>query len=72
MTAAEPVIIYGKDACPYTKAAREADAARGPVTYVNVKADPSALAKMLTLSNGQRSVPVIVENGQVTVGYGGT
>jgi len=27
---------------------------------------------MLEHSGGQRSVPVIVEDGQVTLGYGGT
>jgi hypothetical protein len=27
---------------------------------------------MLRYSNGQRRVPVIVEDGEVTVGYGGT
>jgi hypothetical protein len=28
--------------------------------------------EMLRYSNGQRRVPVIVEDGEVTVGYGGT
>lgn len=27
---------------------------------------------MLAHSNGQRQVPVIVEDGKVTIGYGGT
>jgi len=27
---------------------------------------------MLKLSNGRRDVPVIVENGKVKIGYGGT
>lgn len=66
------VVIYGKDSCPYTLSAREAYEARGPVTYVNVKRDPAGLARMLELSGGQRRVPVIVEHGAVTVGYGGT
>lgn len=72
MTPAEPVLIFGKDTCPYTIAARDAYAARGPVTYVNVKKDPAELERMLTYSKGQRRVPVIVEGGQVTIGYGGT
>jgi hypothetical protein len=33
--------------------------------------DPDALEKMLVLSKGQRKIPVIVENGLVTVGYRG-
>jgi glutaredoxin 3 len=40
--------------------------------YVNVKKDPAGLSKMLEHSNGRRSVPVIVENGKVTIGFGGT
>jgi glutaredoxin len=38
---------------------------------VNVKKDVSELERMIRLSGG-RQVPVIVENGQVTVGFGGT
>lgn len=63
--------IYGKDSCPYTRAAVEAYKAKG-AEYINVKKDPAALARMLELSNGRRAVPVIVEDGKVTIGYGGT
>ena len=67
------VTIYGKDACPYTQAARDDFAARGfDVSYVDVKKDPAQLAHMLTLTRGRRAVPVIVEDGRVTVGFGGT
>jgi len=37
-----------------------------------VKASPDQLAEMLRHSKGQRRVPVIVEDGEVTIGYGGT
>jgi len=38
-----------------------------------VKADRSALARMLELSGNIRRVPVIVEaDGKVTIGFGGT
>ena len=40
--------------------------------YVNVKKDQAGLARMLEHSNGRRAVPVIVENGTVTIGFGGT
>lgn len=67
------VQIFGKDTCPYTQAARDDYAARGvEVVYRNVKKDPAALAEMLALSHGKRYVPVIVEAGQVTIGFGGT
>jgi len=37
-----------------------------------VKKDPAALATMLDYSMGRRAVPVIVEGGKVTIGFGGT
>lgn len=40
--------------------------------YVDVKKDPAGLARMLEFSGGRRVVPVIVEDGQVTIGFGGT
>ena len=68
------VVIYGKEHCPYTQAARDHYAGRGvEVEYVNVKADKAAMTRMLELSGGHRKVPVIVEDGgKVTIGFGGT
>jgi glutaredoxin 3 len=68
------VMIYGKDSCPYTQAARDDYAKRGiPFEYVNVKKNAAELDRMLVLSNGRRAVPVIVEtDGSVTIGFGGT
>lgn len=43
-----------------------------PFEYVNVKRSREGLERMLGYSGGERSVPVVVENGQVTVGFGGT
>ena len=40
--------------------------------YFNVKKDHAALARMLEHSSGARKVPVIVDNGKVTIGFGGT
>jgi glutaredoxin 3 len=37
-----------------------------------VKKDPALLAEMLALSKGRREVPVILEGGKVTIGFGGT
>ncbi|HUL75069.1 MAG TPA: UXX-star (seleno)protein family 1 [Vicinamibacterales bacterium] len=65
--------IFGKDTCPYTQAAIE-DYERRQVAfeYVNVKKSAADLERMLSFSNGQRRVPVIVEDGKVTIGFGGT
>jgi glutaredoxin 3 len=67
------VVIFGKDSCPYTNAARDDYMGRGiPVEYVNVKKNPDDLDRMLRYTNGRRQVPVIVEDGKVTIGFGGT
>jgi glutaredoxin 3 len=67
------VQIFGKDMCPYTQAARDHYLSLAvPFEYLNVKKNPEALERMLVLSDGRREVPVIVENGAVTIGFGGT
>lgn len=40
--------------------------------YHDVRQDADALDAMLKLSGGRRAVPIIVEDGKVTVGFGGT
>jgi len=37
-----------------------------------VKLDKAKLEEMLTFSQGARNVPVIVEDGKVLIGYGGS
>jgi len=37
-----------------------------------VKKDREGLSRMLAYSKGERYVPVIVEDGRVTIGFGGT
>jgi len=37
-----------------------------------VKKDKAKLEEMLKVSNGRRDVPVIVEDGKVAFGYGGS
>ena len=70
---ASEVLIFGKESCPYTRAARDDYAKRGrPVTYIDVRKDPAELARMLAHSSGRRCVPVIVDGDHVIVGYGGT
>jgi len=66
-------VIFGKDTCPYTQDAREHYEKSGvAVDYVNVKKDAAGLQRMLEFSGGRRNVPVIVEDGKVTIGFGGT
>jgi glutaredoxin len=42
------------------------------VVYRNVQKDKEAMAEMVTVCKGRRDVPVILEAGKVTIGYGGT
>lgn len=54
-------------------AAREDYAGRNiAVHYMDVKKDKGSLEEMLTFSKGVREVPIIVEDGKVTIGFGGT
>ena len=69
----EKVLIFGKDTCPYTTAAREDYAKKGyDVQYVNVNQDAGSMEDMLKYSQGRKDVPVIVDGQKVTIGFGGT
>lgn len=64
--------VYTKPGCPYCAAAKDDLEKRGiRYTEHNVKADRGALRRMLELNGGQRRVPTIVQDGQVTVGFHG-
>lgn len=64
-------VIYTIPDCPYCKAARD-DLRRRAVPYreVDVAGDSLARDEMIALS-GDNTVPVIVEEGRVKVGFGG-
>lgn len=69
----DKVLIYGQDHCEYTSSARADYSDRNvPFEYINVLEDQDGLQHMLELNHGRRDVPVIVEGGRVTVGFGGT
>ncbi len=42
------------------------------VEYHDVKEDAQAMKRFLELSGGDRRVPLVDEQGKVTVGFGGT
>lgn len=69
----DKVEIFGQDLCPYTSEARE-DFRRRKIKfdYINVLEDHDGLERMLKITNGRRNIPVIVEGGKVTIGFGGT
>lgn len=66
------VEIFTKPGCPYCTGAKDDFQKRGVAfTEHNVKADKKALRRMLELNGGQRRVPTIVQDGDVTVGFRG-
>ncbi|MBG0790923.1 MAG: glutaredoxin [Desulfovibrionaceae bacterium] len=60
------IIIYGKAGCPHTRRALDA---HPDAKFRDVLLNPADMEDMLRYSDGRRRVPVIVENGQATVGY---
>jgi glutaredoxin len=69
---AKEITIFGKQSCPFTQKAREAKSKEGlTVIYKDVIENPQALAEMLRLTKGNRTVPVLVAGGQVSIGFGG-
>ena len=69
----KPIELYTTAGCPYSEAAREDLEWRG-VDFIeyDVEWDEEALGRMLGLTGGNRTVPVIVEEGKpVQVGWMG-
>lgn len=67
------VHLYSSTACPYSEAAREELEWRG-VDFVefDVEKDAQARERMLEITGGNRTVPVVVgEDGSVQVGWQG-
>jgi glutaredoxin 3 len=58
--------IYGKATCPHTTRARNA---LPLAVFLDVEADPEALAEMLRLSGGARRIPVIARGENITIGF---
>ena len=66
------VTIYTKEGCPYCAAAKKYYNDNGiAFTEIDVFKTEGAKEKVLELSDGQSIVPVIVENGEVKLGFGG-
>jgi glutaredoxin 3 len=67
------VIIYTKPGCPYCAKAREHYTQRGiAFDERNAQDNMNYRKQMLAISNGDPTVPVIVENGQLKqIGWNG-
>jgi glutaredoxin len=66
------VTIYTKKGCPYCAAAKKHYSELG-VKYkeIDVHETTDAQEKVLKLTGGKKIVPVIIEDGRVTAGFGG-
>ena len=67
------VTIYTKPGCPYCAEAKDDLQGRG-VEYVeiDVSSTPGAQEKLAELTNGEMIVPVLIVDGEVHVGFGGS
>lgn len=66
------VTIYTKQGCPYCAAAKKHYSELGvTINEIDIHNTPGAKEKALELSGGQEMVPVIIDGGEVKVGFGG-
>jgi mycoredoxin len=65
--------LYGTANCPYTREMREwLEWKKREFDEFDVDADPEALTRMLKATGGQRTVPVLMEDGKATqIGWQG-
>ena len=65
--------LFGTSSCPYTQEMREwLEWKRSEFVEYDVEQDRSARERLLTLSQGPSSVPVLVEDGKVVqIGWQG-
>jgi glutaredoxin len=65
--------LYGTASCPYTQEMREwLELRRAEFQEYDVEADPKARRRMRVIAAGQRTVPILVEDGKlIQVGWQG-
>ena len=73
MSVSKPIELYTTAGCPFCAAARDDLEWRGlEFVEFDVERDPAARERMLQLTGGTRTVPVIAEEGKpVQVGWAG-
>ncbi len=72
MSKVKEVTIYTKKGCPYCAAAKKHYNDEGmQFTEIDIHDTPGAQAKLMQFTKGEKIVPVIIEDGRVTAGFGG-
>ena len=66
------IVIYTHPDCSFSAAAKM-DYRRSKTAYteIDLAKQPDLIPALLELTNGERITPVIVNNGEVTIGYKG-
>ena len=66
------LIIYTHPDCSYSAAAKaDMDGNGIPYKEIDVTLHPEAIQELERLTGGERTTPVIVEDGHITIGYMG-
>ena len=67
------ILLYTHPDCAYSAAAKM-ELRRNKVEYleIDVAKQEDKIPELLELTNGDRVTPVMVENGQVTIGFKGS
>ena len=66
------LVIYTHPDCSFSSAAKmEYRRNRTPYTEIDLAKQPDQIPALLELTNGERITPVIVQDGNVTIGYKG-
>jgi glutaredoxin 3 len=66
------VTIYTKTGCPYCAAAKKHYSDQGiAFEEINVQENPEEMDKVLNLTGGKRIVPVVIDHGELKIGFGG-
>lgn len=69
---ATDIVIYTHPDCSFSAAAKmEYRRSKTAYTEIDLAKQPDLIPALLELTNGERITPVIVENGQVTIGHKG-
>ena len=66
------IVIYTHPDCAYSAATKmEFRRSKTQYTEIDVSKQRDKVPELLELTNGERVTPVIVENGQATIGFKG-
>ena len=71
-TSEPTVFIYTHPDCAFSQAAKMDYRQRQvPFVEIDVSREPDKIPELLTHSGGERITPIILENGQATIGFKG-